>query len=361
MDSNATSHLNSSSSNITVLICESMKDASICARLRQEQQSADENPFVYFFGYVYLVLSLLVLTPSLLVISILLRPSYLKKPLSQLLAYFFLLVTANTILTGLSASFYSLSHCDFFSCDGMSVVGSLQVGAWTAFFMATSLLLFNRIVVLSSKKMKETLFTGRRTLGWAFLASFFGAQMLIPIDGEPFYHYDSSEAIWNYELVPLGTKHVRFIVINSASIVLNLLLSIIVLLIVRCQGNQQNEKVESSYFVVYLCIPVLLINVDFLVILNVTFPSFALNVALMSILEILLGVLAIICLLKNRAINDAIAGFCCCCRFRKPTSAATVYAPSGNFAPAEGHANHVEIVVTGEGNEGVNGDPMGPH
>uniref|UniRef100_A0A1I7ZZ22 G_PROTEIN_RECEP_F1_2 domain-containing protein n=1 Tax=Steinernema glaseri TaxID=37863 RepID=A0A1I7ZZ22_9BILA len=73
---------------------------SICARLQQERETANANPEVYFVGYLYLAFSLVALLPALLILAILLRPHFLKQPFYQLLVFFFTLVAANVLLTG---------------------------------------------------------------------------------------------------------------------------------------------------------------------------------------------------------------------------------------------------------------------
>ncbi|KAK0421126.1 hypothetical protein QR680_015072 [Steinernema hermaphroditum] len=195
-------------------------------------------------GFIYLAFGCIYVLPGIICFSVLIRPPLFHQSSYKLMCFISLLDILNIAACCFFAGFYSIFDSTYQNTPSMLTVGSVTLALWVVYCASNILLAIDRLICFCSKRLSDALFAGHRTFYWIGVALVAGFQMIIPFDGELFYHYDSSIGGWRFEFLPAGTRNYRHMFINIGTFAMLLLLYAAV--VIRLLTMSTQDKVQSK-------------------------------------------------------------------------------------------------------------------
>uniref|UniRef100_A0A1I7ZS32 7TM_GPCR_Srx domain-containing protein n=1 Tax=Steinernema glaseri TaxID=37863 RepID=A0A1I7ZS32_9BILA len=155
-------------------------------------------------GYVYVAMGVVYVMPALMCLSVLIGLPVIQNSSYKMLWFISFLDVLNITACCFFAGFYSLTGADYLNTPSMLTVGSITLACWVSYCAMNVILGIDRVFCFCSARWYRRMFSGVKAFVWIGLAVLAGVQMLMPFDGEQFYHYDSTIGGWRFELKPRG-------------------------------------------------------------------------------------------------------------------------------------------------------------
>ncbi|KAK0416342.1 hypothetical protein QR680_012428 [Steinernema hermaphroditum] len=301
-------------------------------------------------GYLYISLGFVYIVPGLICFFVLTQPPLVNHSCFKIMSFISLLDIANIVACCFLAGFYSITQATFETTPSMLTVGAVTLALWVSYCALNIVLAINRLLNFFSKSLEAAFFKNHRVYLWLFVAAVAGVQMLVPVDGQLFYHYDSSIGGWRFELRPLGTVNYRHMVINITTFaILFSLYSVIIYFICKKTPDNPTQSMAAMQLAA-ICGFAMGADIFCIVVQNIERPSIALcHMANMS-WQLAHGGTGYVCLFMNRSIRNSARNLfkrhCPFFKWKKPKPPSIVITPtqvapfSVYYVPQSSSVNH---------------------
>ncbi|KAK0402442.1 hypothetical protein QR680_016336 [Steinernema hermaphroditum] len=258
-------------------------------------------------GYVYLALGVVYIIPAFICVTVILQPPLIYNSSYKMLCFISLMDILNIVACCFFAGVYSITGADYRNTPSMLTVGSVTLACWVSYCAINVSLATDRLFCFCSARWYQMLFAGKRAFGWIGVAILAGAQMMVPFDGEQFYHYDSSIGGWRFELNPRGRfqKNYRHMLINIGTfLILVLLYSSIV--VATCRKSKQDKlQRQAAFQSAAICGFAMGADIFCIIVQNIENPSIAMCYIANFAWQLAHGGTGYACIIMNKTIREA--------------------------------------------------------